>query len=125
MFETRKTIPPNRYQLQRIFLADKYNIRCNMKINPNGKRGGNDISFRKRILLTSRGYASQTTIHGIVYLFESRPAIERHLWFISVVAAMMFTIFQTSNLYTHWQNEPVITSILHKTPPWKRVTTKL
>ena len=82
-----------------------------MKTNPDGRGTGNDISFRKRILLTSRGYASQTTIHGIVYLFESHRGIERHLWFIAVVAAMMFTIFQTSNLYTHWQNEPVITTL--------------
>ena len=94
-----------------------------MKIDPDGRRAGwkprdqkpetksNDISLRKRILLTFRGYADKTTIHGIAYLFESPRLIERHLWFIAVVAAMMFTIFQTSNLYTHWQNEPVITTL--------------
>ena len=110
-FEIGIHFPTNRNQLRNLFLTDKYNIKFNMKINPDRRRNGNDISLRKRILLTFRGYASQTTIHGISYLFESLRGIENHLWFIVVVAAMMFTIFQTSNLYTHWQNEPVITTL--------------
>ena len=82
-----------------------------MKINPEGRKDGKDLSLRKRIFLTSQGYASNTTIHGISYLFESRPGIDRLLWFLVVVAAMMFTILQTTTLYTDWQNEPIITNL--------------
>ena len=61
--------------------------------------------------LTSQGYASNTTIHGISYVFESSCGVERFLWFLVVVAAMMFTILQTTTLYTDWQNDPVITNL--------------
>ena len=82
-----------------------------MKINPVGRKYCKDLSIRKRIFLTSRGYASNTTIHGISYLFKSRPGIESLLWFLVVIAAMMFTILQTTTLYADWQNEPVITNL--------------
>ena len=82
-----------------------------MKLNPVGRKYCKDLSIRKRIFLTSRGYASNTTIHGISYLFESRPGIESLLWFLVVIAAMMFTILQTTTLYADWQNEPVITNL--------------
>ena len=82
-----------------------------MKINPIGRNDCKDLSIRKRIFLTSQGYASNTTIHGISYLFESRPGIESLLWFLVVVAAMMFTILQTTTLYADWQNEPIITNL--------------
>ena len=82
-----------------------------MKIKPIGRKDCKDLSIRKRIFLTSRGYASNTTIHGISYLFESRPGIESLLWFLVVIAAMMFTILQTTTLYADWQNEPVITNL--------------
>ena len=82
-----------------------------MKINLKGREKGRDLSLRKRIFLTSQGYASNTTIHGISYLFESRPGIESLLWFLIVIAAMMFTILQTTTLYADWQNEPVITNL--------------
>ena len=89
----------------------KYNAKLNMKINPEGRNKGRDLSLRKRIFLTSQGYASNTTIHGISYLFESRRGVESFLWFLVVVAAMMFTILQTTTLYIDWQNEPVITNL--------------
>ena len=82
-----------------------------MKINLKGREKGRDLSLRKRIFLTSQGYASNTTIHGISYLFESRRGVESFLWFLVVVVAMMFTILQTTTLYTDWQNEPVITNL--------------
>ena len=82
-----------------------------MKMNPKRRKNGGDVSIRKRILLTSQGYASNTTIHGISYLFQSRHGIETFVWFLVVVAAMMFTILQTTTLYLDWQNEPVITSL--------------
>ena len=82
-----------------------------MKINPEGRKNGKDLSIRKRIFLTSQGYASNTTIHGISYLFESRCGVECFLWFLVVAAAMMFTILQTTTLYTDWQNEPIVTNL--------------
>ena len=80
-------------------------------MNPRGRKNGRDFSLRKRIFLTSQGYASNTTIHGISYLFECHRGVESFLWFLVVVAAMMFTILQTTTLYTDWQNEPVITNL--------------
>ena len=82
-----------------------------MKMKPKVRKNGGDVSIRKRILLTSQGYASNTTIHGISYLLQSRHGIETFVWFLVVVAAMMFTIFQTTTLYLDWQNEPVITNL--------------
>ena len=116
-----KSFPVYRYHLQRVFPTDKSNIKINMKIDPDTGKTGSDISFRKRLLNTSRGYADKTTIHGIYYLFYSNRLIERHIWFLVVVAAMMFTIFQTSNLYTHWQNEPVIITLDSIAMPIKEI----
>ena len=82
-----------------------------MKMGSKRRKNGGDVSIRKRILLTSQGYASNTTIHGISYLFESRCGVESFLWFLVVAAAMIFTILQTTTLYTDWQNEPVVTNL--------------
>ena len=97
--------------MPRKLFMDNYIVKLNMKINSKGRKKREDVSIRKRILLTSQGYASNTTIHGISYLFQSRHGIETFIWFLVVVAAMMFTILQTTTLYIDWQNEPVITSL--------------
>ena len=97
--------------MPRKLFMNNYIVKLNMKINSKGRKKREDVSIRKRILLTSQGYASNTTIHGISYLIQSRHGIETFVWFLIVVAAMMFTILQTTTLYIDWQNEPVITSL--------------
>ena len=69
------------------------------------------MSFRTEIRQTFNDYASATTIHGISYLSNENRKIERFLWLVVVVAAMMFTLLQTTTLYTDWQNEPVIRTL--------------
>jgi hypothetical protein len=72
---------------------------------------GLEMSLQKRILLTAKGYASQSTIHGIAYISDERFGISRLLWICAVIASLSFTAFQTTSLYNEWQNEPVITTL--------------
>ena len=69
-------------------------------------------STRKLIVDTSKQYSSATTIHGISYLSSDKiPVVERLLWFVVVILAMIFTTFQVCKLYKEWQDEPVITTL--------------
>ena len=86
-------------------------MNIDIKSGAKKRKSGGGISLSKRIVLTSHEYACHTTIQGIYYIFESRRGIDQFLWFLVVVAALMFSIFQTSNLYKDWQNEPVITTL--------------
>ena len=69
------------------------------------------MSLHKEIRQAFNSYASATTIHGISYLSNENSKIERFLWLVVVVAAMMFTLLQTTTLYADWQNEPVIRTL--------------
>ena len=69
-------------------------------------------STRKLIVDTSKQYSSATTIHGISYLSSDKiPVVERLLWFVVVILAIIFTTFQVCKLYKEWQDEPVITTL--------------
>ena len=69
-------------------------------------------STRKIIVDTTKQYSSATTIHGISYLSSDEiPLLERLLWLVVVVLAIIFTTFQVCKLYKEWQDEPVITTL--------------
>ena len=69
-------------------------------------------STRKIIVDTTKQYSSATTIHGISYLSSDNvPALERLIWLVVVILAIIFTTFQVCNLYNEWQDEPVITTL--------------
>ena len=69
-------------------------------------------STRKIIVDTTKQYSSATTIHGISYLSSDNvPALERLIWLVVVILAIIFTTFQVCNLYDEWQDEPVITTL--------------
>ena len=69
-------------------------------------------STRKIIVDTTKQYSSATTIHGISYLSSDNvPALERLIWLVVVILAIIFTTFQVCKLYKEWQDEPVITTL--------------
>ena len=72
----------------------------------------NKISTRKRIVDTTKQYSSTTTIHGISYLAgDDVSGVERLLWTIVVLFAIVLTTFQVVTLYNDWQDQPVITTL--------------
>ena len=79
-----------------------------MPKNKNTKNG----SIRKRVVCTSKEYASVTTAHGFSYIAdENYSGGDRMLWVIIVLLAFGFTIFQMTTLYSDWQDNPVITTL--------------
>ena len=79
---------------------------------PEKNRMDQKKSTRKIIVDTTKQYSSATTIHGISYLSSDRvPALERLIWLVVVILAIIFTTFQVCKLYKEWQDEPVITTL--------------
>ena len=69
-------------------------------------------SVRKRVVSTSKEYASVTTAHGFAYIGnDDYPGGDRILWIIIVLMAFGFTVFQMTTLYSDWQDNPVITTL--------------
>ena len=76
-----------------------------------GKKG-NKKSTKKRIVDTTKQYSSATTIHGISYLAgDDVFGVERLLWTIVVLFAIVLTTYQVFTLYNDWQDQPVITTL--------------
>ena len=66
--------------------------------------------FLRKMLHTSQECASETSVHGLSYLFKrGRSVPERCLWSAVVALAIVFALFQVPTLYIQWQNDPVIT----------------
>ena len=69
-------------------------------------------SVRKRITDTTKDYSSSTTIHGFAYLSgDNITAVERLLWAIVVISAILFATYLVANVYKGWQDDPVITTL--------------
>ena len=69
-------------------------------------------SARKRISETTKDYSSATTIHGITYLTDDgTSAVERLLWLVVVILAILLATYQVVKLYKEWQDDPVITTL--------------
>ena len=69
-------------------------------------------STRKRIVETTKDYSSATTIHGITYLTgDDTTAVERLLWLVVVILAILLATYQVVNLYKDWQDDPVVTTL--------------
>ena len=63
-------------------------------------------------------YAERSTVHGIGYVFDSNiSALDRILWFMTVVGAMVLAVWMVSNSYTNWQENQVITTLKTMTKP--------
>ena len=69
-------------------------------------------SAKKRIVETTKDYSSATTIHGITYLTgDDTTALERLLWLVVVILAVLFATYQVGKLYKDWQDDPVVTTL--------------
>ena len=69
-------------------------------------------SARKRIVDTVKQYFSVATIHGLAYLWGNQISrAERLLWALIVLLALYFATYQVSNLYSDWQENPVVTTL--------------
>ena len=57
-------------------------------------------------------YASVSTIHGILYIFEaSQPFIERLIWLIIFAIGTFLAGFMSFEGYEQWKNNQVLTSL--------------
>ena len=67
---------------------------------------------KRPYLKTLHEYASQSTVHGIVYIFEKdRLYIERILWTIVAALSLAFAISLSVSAYFSWQENPILTTI--------------
>ena len=64
------------------------------------------------VVRTTEEFASQTTVHGISYIFDrSLPMVDRLLWLVVVVSFLGLASYLTYNSYTEWRGEQVITTL--------------
>ena len=68
---------------------------------------------RKNALIqTTEEYASQTTIHGISYIFNRKlNLMERLLWLLLVLAFLCLATYLTWNTWIQWREEQVVMSL--------------
>ena len=68
---------------------------------------------RKNALIqTTEEYASQTTIHGISYIFDRKlNLMERLLWLLLVLAFLCLATFLTWNTWIQWREDQVETTL--------------
>ena len=65
---------------------------------------------KNALIQTTEDYASQTTIHGISYIFDKNLKMaERVLWLALVLSFLSLAIYLTWNTWTQWRKEQVVT----------------
>ena len=63
-------------------------------------------------------YASQTTIHGISYIFDKKlPAYDRMLWTLICLSFSILAILMTNQSFSNWQSDMVITTLKNTAKP--------
>ena len=67
-------------------------------------------------------YSRASTIHGVYYIFEKgRWAVERILWGIVVIVAMVLAIYWSITAYNKWRDDPIMTTISTNGLPIQRI----
>ena len=67
---------------------------------------------------TIKDYASQSSIHGISYIFDQKISTwERALWLIVVIAFLILATHLTLDTWTQWQEEQVVTTLKNTAKP--------
>ena len=57
-------------------------------------------------------FASNTTIHGIRYVFDvTALIIERLVWLIICISLTFLAIYWSMEIFDHWKENPVLTSV--------------
>ena len=65
---------------------------------------------KNALIQTTEDYASQTTIHGISYIFDKNLKMAgRVLWLALVLSFLSLAIYLTWNTWTQWRKEQVVT----------------
>uniref|UniRef100_A0A1I8NHK4 Amiloride-sensitive sodium channel n=1 Tax=Musca domestica TaxID=7370 RepID=A0A1I8NHK4_MUSDO len=59
-------------------------------------------------------YCSNTSIHGIQYLGERRPTLDRFIWFALILISCFFCFDSITEIYEKWNDSPVIVSFSEK-----------
>jgi hypothetical protein len=69
------------------------------------------------------GYGRASTVHGVYYFFEkNRWAVERILWGIVVIWAMVLAIYWSITAYNKWRDDPIITTISNNGMPMQYIS---
>ena len=76
----------------------------------------------KAVSKTSQEFASNTTIHGITYIFDSALLyVERILWIFIVIGSASLGIYMSYDAYKTWQDDPMITTVSSTGLPLKNI----
>ena len=71
-----------------------------------------ETSKRSVLHATADEYAEGATVHGVGYIFdELLPTIDRVIWGFSVGFFFVLAVLFTTNAYTDWQDNMVITTL--------------
>ena len=71
-----------------------------------------ETSKRSVLHATADEYAEGATVHGVGYIFdELLPTIDRVIWGVSVGFFFVLAVLFTTNAYTDWQDNMVITTL--------------
>ena len=67
---------------------------------------------------TTNDYASQSSIHGVSYIFDHKLGTwERVLWLMVVIAFLILATHLTLDTWTQWQEEQVVTTLKNTAKP--------
>ena len=67
---------------------------------------------------TAEEYASQSSIHGIGYIFNRKLGlVDRLIWMVVVLAFLSLASYLTQNMWTQWQGEQVVTTLKNTAKP--------
>ena len=67
---------------------------------------------------TTEDYASQSSIHGVGYIFDQKLGTwERVLWLMVVIAFLILATHLTLDTWTQWQEEQVVTTLKNTAKP--------
>ena len=73
----------------------------------------NFVFTRKRAIpKTIKGYCDRATVHGLSYVSDSTSfPLDRCLWLLVCIIFASLAIALSTQAYTDWQNDPVLTTV--------------
>ena len=76
----------------------------------------------RAIRSTVQEFASNTTIHGVTYVFDNAvKALDNILWFFVVCVSAGIAIYMSLDAWNTWKEAPVLTSISSTGLPLQKV----
>ncbi|XP_073819616.1 pickpocket protein 28-like [Musca autumnalis] len=77
---------------------------------PKSRHANKNLSCSKFSKERFYDYCSNTSIHGIRYLGERRPTMDRFIWIAIICVSFFFCIDSITEIYEKWTETPVIVS---------------